>query len=176
MKLVKALFGLVALLAAVLLLGGLLLSGRFSVERSVSVAAPAERVYALVADPREWRRWSVWNQRDPNMQMAYSGAPAGAGAAWAWQSASQGNGSLGFTAAEPARRLAFELRFDDFGTPSTGEFRFAPEGAGTRVTWAMQGDMGRNPLYRWFALFADRMVGPDFADGLARLKQLAEAG
>lgn len=176
MKIVKALFWAVAALAALLLGGGVLLPGTFKVEREVSVSAPPERVYALVADPREWRRWSVWNRRDPQMAMTYGGPASGAGATWAWRSESQGNGSMSFTAAEPARRVAFELRFEDFGRPSTGELRFEPTTGGTRVTWAMQGDMGPNPLYHWFALFADRLVGPDFAGGLANLKQVAEGG
>jgi hypothetical protein len=34
--------------------------------------------------------------------------------------------------------------------------------------------MGSNPMFRWIALFADRMVGKDFDEGLAQLKQVAE--
>jgi hypothetical protein len=70
-----ALIGLVALLFA----GGYALSPKFSAVRSTTVAAPADKVYALVADPREWKRWTVWNQRDPAMQITYSGPPSGAG-------------------------------------------------------------------------------------------------
>ena len=33
---------------------------------------------------------------------------------------------------------------------------------------------GSNPLYRWFALGADSMVGNDFEAGLANLKRVAE--
>jgi hypothetical protein len=38
----------------------------------------------------------------------------------------------------------------------------------------MNGDMGKNPLLRWFALNADGMVGTDFEAGLAKLKRTAE--
>jgi uncharacterized protein YndB with AHSA1/START domain len=108
------------------------------------------------------------------MQIEYGGPPAGMGAKWAWKSKSQGDGEMTFTAAEPAKRLAFDLYFPDFGTTSKGELRFEPADAGTRVTWTMNGDMGRNPLHHWFALGADRMVGKDFAEGLAGLKAVAE--
>ena len=84
MKILKWLLGLVLLLAVVLVAGGWMLSPKFSVSRSVTVAAPPEKVYALVADPRRWKEWSVWNRRDPAMQITYSGPPEGAGAAWAW--------------------------------------------------------------------------------------------
>lgn len=161
-------------LAAVLVVGGLLLSPTFMVTRSTQVSAAPEKVFALVADPRRWKEWSAWNARDPAMQITYSGAPTGVGAAWEWKSASQGDGKMTFTAAEPGQRVAFDLFFPDFGTTSKGEFRFAAAEGGTRVAWIMNGDMGRNPLFRWMTLFADRMVGKDFDEGLARLKALAE--
>lgn len=174
MRIVKWLLGILVGLALVLWLGGLLLSPKFSVSRSVSVSAPPDKVYALVVSPRAWKSWSVWNQRDPAMQIEYTGPASGPGAAWAWKSASEGDGKMTLTAAEPGQRVAFELYFPDFGTSSRGELRFAPEAAGTRVTWSMDGDMGSNPLYRWFALFADGMVGKDFEGGLANLKTVAE--
>ena len=161
-------------LAALLALGGLLLSPKFKVARNTLVAAPADKVYALVANPRGWKAWSVWNQRDPAMQIIYTGPESGAGAAWAWKSASEGDGKMSFTAAQPGQRVAYDLYFPDFGTTSAGDLTFAPEGNSTRVTWTMNGDMGSNPLFRWFALFADGMVGKDFEAGLARLKLVAE--
>jgi len=174
MKILKWLGVVVGLLAALLVGGGLLLSPRFNVSRSTVVQAPADKVYALVASPRQWKAWSVWNRRDPAMQIDYSGPESGPGAVWQWKSKSEGDGRMTFTAAEPGRRVVYELYFPDFGTTSTGAFSFVPEGGGTRVTWSMEGDFGRNPLMRWFALFADKMVGADFEGGLANLKALAE--
>ncbi|MEW6707528.1 MAG: SRPBCC family protein [Pseudomonadota bacterium] len=174
MKLVKWLLGVVLVLALVLLGGGLLISPKFSVSRSAVVQAPPEKVYPLVASPRQWKAWSVWNQRDPAMHITYSGPDSGVGAAWEWKSKDQGDGRMRFTAAEPQRRVVYELYFPDFDTTSTGAFAFVPENGGTRVTWTMDGDFGSNPLTRWFALFADKMVGGDFEAGLANLKALAE--
>jgi len=175
-KLIKwSLIGIV-LLAVGLFAVGAMLPSTFSVSRSVLVAAPADKVYALVADPRAWKQWSVWNRRDPAMKIEYSGPESGVGAAWAWHSESEGDGKMTFTAAEPRQLVGFDLYFPDFGTTSKGTLRFAPEAGGTRVTWSMDGDMGKNPLYHWFALGADNMIGPDFAGGLANLKAVAEKG
>lgn len=174
MKLFKILFVLLVALAALLLGGGLLLSSKFTVSRSAQIQAPPEQVYALLADPRQWKLWSVWNQRDPMMHIEYSGPPSGTGAVWAWKSASEGDGRMSFTAAEPGKRLGYDLYFPDFGTTSSGELRLEPAGGGTQITWVMNGDMGRNPLFRWMALLADGMVGKDFEAGLANLKKLAE--
>jgi uncharacterized protein YndB with AHSA1/START domain len=174
MKVLKWVLVAIAGLAAVLVLGGLMLSSQFKVSRSVSVNATPQQIYELVADPRRWKEWSVWNRRDPGMQITYSGPPSGAGAVWAWKSKSEGDGRMTFTAAEPGSRVAFDLFLPDFGTTSHGELRFAAEGPGTRVTWSMNGDMGRNPVLRWMTLFMDSMVGKDFEGGLANLKALAE--
>jgi uncharacterized protein YndB with AHSA1/START domain len=174
MKVVKWLLSGVLALAGILLLGGMLLSPKFSVSRSVSINAPAAKIYPMVADPRGWKAWSVWNLRDPAMQITYSGPASGVGAVWAWHSASEGDGKMTFTAAEPDKQLGYDLYFPDFGTTSSGALTFTPEGAATRVTWTMNGDMGSNPLYHWMALFTDKMVGKDFEAGLANLKRQAE--
>ena len=174
MKIIKWVLGMLVALVLLLALGGLMLSPKFKVSRTVNVNAPPDKIYALVADPRRWKEWTVWNQRDPSMQISYSGPPSGSGAGWAWQSKSEGDGRMTFTAAEPGRRLAYELFFPDFGTTSTGELLLQPTGTGTQVSWVMNGDMGSNPMFRWMTLFADRMVGKDFDGGLANLKALAE--
>ena len=174
MRILKWLFGVMLLLAAVLLIGGLLLSPKFNVARSATIAAPPDKIYGLLADPRRWKEWTVWSQRDPAMQITYSGPPSGTGAAWEWKSKTEGDGKMTFTTAEPGQRLGYDLYFPDFGTTSQGDFTLSPDGAGTRVTWAMNGDMGSNPFFRWIALGADGMVGKDFEGGLAGLKALAE--
>jgi uncharacterized protein YndB with AHSA1/START domain len=161
---------LVALLAAI----GLLLPSHFRVERSVEIAASAEKVYGLMADPREWKRWTVWNRRDPAMKMEYAGAPSGVGARWSWVSKSEGTGSMEFTEARPGERIAYKLSFPEFGMRSSGALALAPNAGKVRVTWTNEGELGNNPINRWFGLLMDRFVGADFEGGLANLKRLAE--
>ena len=172
MKLVKIALGLVVLFAAVVFGGALLIDPAYAVSRSVQVQAPPERVYALVDSSTGWARWGVWYQRDPQMKVTETGAARGAGAAWSWISESQGNGAMTLTAAEPPQRVAYELRIEGFA-PSQGDLTLQPQGDGTRVTWRMHGTMD-NGVGRWFGLFMERLVGPDFDAGLANLKALAE--
>lgn len=51
---------------------------------------------------------------------------------------------------------------------------FVPEGAGTRVTWGLDAEMGNSPVGRWMDLMMDRWVGADSEQGLENLKSLAE--
>jgi uncharacterized protein YndB with AHSA1/START domain len=153
---------------------GLFLPSSFHVERSIVVNAPPGKVYDLVSDPRTWAKWSVWNQRDPAMDITYSGPPFGQGAKWSWASKSEGSGSMEFVKVEPNRRIDYTLAFPEFGMKSAGEWNFEAQGAGTRASWSLRGDVGPNPLKHYLAWSMDRMVGPDFEAGLANLKALAE--
>ena len=72
MKVLKWLLIVVLALAAILVVGGMLMSPRFTVSRGVVIDAPPEKIFPLLADPREWTRWTVWNQRDPAMAIAYT--------------------------------------------------------------------------------------------------------
>ncbi|MFN7573181.1 MAG: SRPBCC family protein [Betaproteobacteria bacterium] len=171
--LIRIVVGLVFVVAAFVAIGWLL-PAEFKVQRSAQIAAPADKVYVLIADPREWKRWGVWSRRDPAMKMDYSGAASGAGARWSWQSESEGNGVMEFTAAKPNERIAYTLTFPDMGMQSRGVLEITPAGPGVVVTWTNEGNMGSNPINRWFGLFMDKLVGPDFAAGLDNLKQIAE--
>ena len=143
------------------------------VERDRIVEVPPERIWPLLADPREWKRWSPWNQKDPDMQITYSGPASGAGAGWSWKSSSQGSGTVRFTQADPPKRLGYTIAFTNMGSSATGEFRLEPVPEGTRIVWAFDSDAGNNPMMRWFGLLLDRMVGADFEAGLARLAIVA---
>ena len=170
LKILKYVVGIVV----VLLAAGFLLPSTYSAQRSVTINAPAEKVFPLVANHKEWKRWSVWNQRDPNMQMTYSGPEMAAGSKWSWTSKSEGNGGMEFSAVEPNKRVGYILTMEDM-TPATGDLKFTPEGAATKVTWDMNGNAGMNPVFRWFGLFMDQLIGPEFEAGLKNLKKLAEA-
>jgi uncharacterized protein YndB with AHSA1/START domain len=174
MKLVRTILLAVGLLAVALVALGAFLPSAYEVRRSIEVAAPMQRVYALVAEPRKWSEWSVWNRRDPAMEIAYAGPPAGAGARWSWKSRTEGTGAMEFTRTEQDRLVEYALSFPEFGMRSTGTLLLEPTTAGTKVTWTNQGDVGRNPIKRYLAVVMDRLVGPDFEGGLANLKTLAE--
>ena len=170
LKVLKYLVGLVVLLVAV----AFLLPSTYSAERSMTINAPAEKVFPLIANQKEWKRWSVWNQRDPNMAMTYFGPEGATGSKWSWKSKSEGNGGMEWSAVEANKRVGYILTMEGM-TPATGDRLVTAEGSGSKVTWNMNGDAGMNPMFRWFGLFMDKMVGPDFDAGLKNLKKLAEA-
>jgi uncharacterized protein YndB with AHSA1/START domain len=174
MKIVQWTLAVVGAIVLALIVAGIFLPSGYAVQRSAVINAPANKVYNLVVEPRQWANWSVWNQRDPNMKVTYKGPPFGMGAKWEWVSKSEGSGSMEFTRVEPDRVVEYALSFPDFNMRSNGALTLEPSGTATRVTWAISGDVGGNPVKHYLAVMMDRMVGPDFEGGLANLKALAE--
>ncbi len=170
-RLIKATVGV--LLAMALL--SALFPDKFGAQRSRVIAAPAEKIYPLLADPREWKRWSPWFDADPSMQMSFSGPEKGEGAKWSWESKTEGGGSMKFEKAQENRLLSYSMVFSS-GTPARGSFELTPIAPNqTKVQWRFEGDAGWNPLARWFGLLMDKMVGPYFEKGLSKLASQVEA-
>lgn len=170
------------LLVIVLLIAGVLIvaafrPAEFRVVRSTAINAPAASIFPEVNELRRWPTWSPYEKLDPAMQRTFEGPAAGGGAVYAWSGNSNvGAGRMTITESVPAQRIGIKL---EFYKPMAGvcqaTFAFAPEGGQTRVTWEMTGK--NNYLAKIICLFMpmDRMVGGQFALGLADLKKLAEA-
>lgn len=167
----------VGLLALVLLLVAiaLVLPRHYQVQRSINIQATAETVYAYTADLRRWKEWGVWYVRDPKMTVTYSEKTDVVGGWSAWVSQGQ-KGKMTLTALVPPSRVNYRLEFPDMGMDSAGLVEIVPDAGGVNVTLSDEGDLGLNPISRWFGLFLDRMIGPDFDAGLAKLKQVSEKG
>lgn len=147
----------------------------FTISRSTTIDAPPAAVRAHVEDFRSWQQWSPWEDLDPHLRRTYSGAEHGVGARYAWEgNRKAGAGSMEITAATP-ESLSIELAFlKPWRATNQVVFTFAPEGSGTHVTWTMSG--AHAGLAKPFARFinVEKLIGPDFEKGLARLKRLAE--
>ncbi len=63
-----------------------------------------------------------------------------------------------------------------FKAVNTAELTFKPKGDQTEVTWSMSGT--NNFMFKAVGLFMDceKMCGDQFAEGLATMKRIAEAG
>lgn len=175
MKIVLKLLGGLAVLVLVLLVVAFLLPRNYRIERTIVINAKPEAVFAQIGDLKAWKNWGSWQERDPGMKMSYSEKTTGVGAWSAWESKSEGNGKMTITAVEPAKSATYLLEFPDMGMRSNGSMVLQPADGGVKVVWVDAGDLGMNPMSRWFGLFLDGMIGPDFEKGLAKMKQLVEA-
>ncbi|BAH40279.1 MAG TPA: polyketide cyclase [Gemmatimonas aurantiaca] len=169
---------LVVLLLVVALLGfATTKPDSFSVERSIDIAAPPERVHAQINDFHAWEAWSPWAKLDTTMAATYSGPAAGVGATYEWKgNSSVGAGRMEITSSTPPTSVAVKL---DFLEPIEGHnvttFTLAPAGNGTNVRWLMEGPANFMTKLMMTVTSMDRMIGPDFEKGLRQLKAVAES-
>ena len=147
----------------------------FRLERSAAIQAPPEAIFPLVDDFRRWTQWSPWEKLDADLKRTYSGAPSGLGAVYAWEGRKSGSGRMEITALEPAARIVIKLDFiKPFTAHNTAEFSFVREGDGARVTWAMTGPVTFMSKIMGLFFSTEKLVGPQFEEGLANLKRAAE--
>ena len=148
----------------------------FRIERSASIAAAPDAVFAVVNDFHAWEAWSPWAKLDPASKAVFEGPGSGVGAVFKWSGNKQvGEGAMTITESVPGERIKIRLDFvKPFKAVNQAEFTFAPKDGATVVTWSME---GRNKfLSKAFCMFmdVDKMVGADFEKGLAGMKSVVE--
>ena len=148
----------------------------YKVERSATVAAPVDVVFAQVKDFRKWSAWSPWAKRDPQMKTKFEGNQGEVGAMYSWEGNDDtGSGKMTITALKPDERVDFKLEFfKPFESTANNGFTVEPDGAGTKITWFMGGD--NTFMGKAFSLVMDMdaMIGKDFEQGLGDIKKIAE--
>lgn len=148
---------------------------KFHIERSATVAAPPAIAFAQVNDFHRWAEWSPWDKMDPSMKKTYEGPAAGVGSMYSWLGNDKvGEGKMTITESTPGAKVTLKLEFiKPFAATNMTTFTFAPEGEGTKVTWAMDGDNNFMSKAMQMFMSMDKMVGPDFERGLSNLNTVS---
>ena len=148
----------------------------FHIERSTSIKALPEKIFAIIDNHHHWEAWSPWEKLDPAMKRTFSGPASGKGAIFEWDgNRKAGAGRSEITESSPPSRLVMRLdMFKPFKAQNTVEFNLEPQGDATRITWAMRGPQPYVAKVMGTLMDCDKMVGKNFEEGLASLKALAE--
>lgn len=171
----KILLGIAAVVA-ILVVVIALQPADFKVSRTMTMAAPPSAPFAEVNDFHRWQAWSPWAKLDPKMKVGFEGPQSGTGAINTWAGNSdvgKGRATIVESRANELVRMKLEF-FEPFEATSTAQFTFKPDGAGTAVTWTMEGK--NNFVGKAIGLFmdCDKMVGGQFEKGLKDMKALVE--
>lgn len=148
----------------------------FHVQRSASIKAPPEKVFALINDYRNWNAWSPWEKKDPALKRTFSATTSGKGATYAWEGNKDvGQGRMEIAEAVAPSSITIKLDFvQPFEAHNIVDFTLTPLADATTVTWAMRGDTPYFAKIIHVFIDMDSMVGKDFEAGLANLKAIAE--
>ena len=148
----------------------------FRIARSVSIQAPAEKIFPLIDDYRQWPAWSPYEHKDPQMKRTYGATTSGKGATYAWEGdGNVGAGHMAIADSSPPSRVLIKLTMlKPMEAHNDVAFTLEPQGEATRVTWGMQGPVPYLAKIFHVVIDVDKMVGSDFEAGLAKLKAVAE--
>lgn len=165
--------GLVVLLFVVV---GLFLPKNFTVTRSVKVKSSKTEIHALCSDLKRWPEWTPWRDMDPTMKETPGNITAGVGASQSWQGESEG-GRLTMTKSDPNEGIAYDMVFihGQDESPAKSVMTYTQNGDAVDVDWRIEGAMDVPVIGGYLALLSDRMIGPAFETGLAKLRERAEA-
>jgi hypothetical protein len=176
MKILKKILLILLGIVIALLIVSQLLPSSYHVERSIVVQARPDAIFPYLNNVKKWPEWSAWTtNKDPSLVYSYEGPEEGAGAVSKWTSQKMGPGRMTITSSDPNTGVSFDLSFDEGKLTAKSSIRLEPAGDSTKVIWSDDGNLGRNPIWRYFGLFLDKFVGKDFEEGLQKLKQKAEA-
>lgn len=166
----------VVVLVAALLLYAATKPDTFQVQRSISIKAKPEKIFAILNDFHQSESWSPFEKKDPTMKRTFGGTASGKGAVYEFDGNKEvGKGRLTITDTAPPSKVIIALDMvEPLEAHNTVEFTLGANGDSTGVTWAMHGP--RSYMMKVMGLFmdCDKMVGKEFETGLANLKTIAE--
>ena len=174
MKILKIILACIGIIILLFLVVSLFMPKTFDVQRSITIHAPADRVFAEVNDFSKMEHWSPWKDYDPNAKTTVEGNMGEPGYKFSWSSDNKnvGHGSLTRMTTEQNKSITNELYFEDFKMKSTNYWNFENAAGGIKVTW---GDRGELPfLFRCMGPMMEKGMAPDFEKGLNRMKEYCE--
>jgi uncharacterized protein YndB with AHSA1/START domain len=167
---------IVAVLVAAVLAFAATKPSTLRVQRTATIKAPPEKIFALINDFRNWPRWAPQDKEDPTMRRTYSGPANGLGAVSEWNSSgSAGRGRMSIVESIAPTKVSVSVDWvKPFSTHNVNDFTLEPAGDSTKVTWSLQGT--NLFVMKVMSVFVnmDRVVGKHFESGLNNLKTLAE--
>lgn len=148
----------------------------FRYERSITINASPETIWAFVADFHNFEKWSPWQKLDPGMKQIHTGSASGVGAVYEWVGSSKvGQGRMEITAAEPGKAVIVDLHFlKPFEARNVTEWLIEPQGGGAKVRWVMHGPQTFVSKLMGVVMNMEKMLGENFDEGLGNLKRVME--
>lgn len=169
-----ALVGIIVLV----LVTGLFVNGKYSVEREVSINKPRQEVFDYIKYLKNQSNYSVWAKIDPAMKTEFRGEDAAVGfiSAWDSQNPNAGKGEQKIIKIIDGERVDYELHFiepfesTDYAFMATS----AVNDSVTSIKWGFHGEM-KYPM-NLMMLFMDmeKQLAPDLENGLKNLKTILE--
>lgn len=154
-----------------LVIAGFVIKTDFQTERSVTIDADKETVYAVLGDFNKFTEWNPWGKLDSNMTYTVEGEPGTEGHSYSWTSDNRevGTGTMSITYMNE-NTIAINVGFEGQDDVESG-YTIEETDAGTMVTWWADGDV---PMILGLFLDMDAMIGEKYESGLSDLQAMIE--
>ena len=177
MKILKKILLVIAVLIGISAIAGMLMSSKFTMERSIVINANEQVIFDQINTLKNWEKWSPWQKMDLSAKMTYSGPASGVGAGYSWESTNKnmGNGSLAISESTPFSSITTDLDFRENGK-AISTYKLEKADGGVKLTWSFDSDAGKNPFKKLMMnLVGKNFMNKTFDEGLNSIKQIAES-
>lgn len=149
----------------------------YNVSRSIEISRPKAEVFDYLKYLKKQDEWSPWAKRDPNMEQKFTGTDGEVGAISYWNGNKEvGEGEQELTKIIDGERIESELRFLKPWKSESDAYLVteAIDANTTKVTWGFTGHNKFPMSIMMLFMNMDKMIGKDFEEGLASLKEKME--
>lgn len=174
MKILKPILIVLAVLAAIFVIVGLLLPSEFQSKRSAVINASQEELFEQINDVKNWNNWNAWNQMDSAWNVTYSDNTVGEGAWYSWVSEDEnvGKGKVIITKSEPMTNVEGTMEFAGMNPAKIYHILEPQDGGNVKVTFGIDSEIGSNIFMKVvFYFFGDGMVGGNYEKSLKSLEE-----
>ncbi len=181
MKILKIIGIAVLSLLLVAVIAVSVMSPTAHMERTVIINAAPAAVFQELASFEKFNAWSPWVKMDPEAKQTLEGPALGVGAKMSWDGPETGKGSQWTVEYEENKRVKNAMAFEGMEGETYAEFILEEVPEGTKVTWIYDSDVskagfGNASMSKFFHAFAlEGMLGKQYEEGLASLKQIVES-
>jgi len=174
MKVFKRIIIWLLVLLTLLIVVAYILPGSYKVERSTLIKADGAVIFSMACDFNNWDYWTPWTAEDDPTATEEIIGTCEVGAVHRWAGEEMGTGEMMITEMIPGQKIMWDLKFEDFSKKMIIGMYFEPEGDDWVVTWTAEGELGYNPIFRYYGLMIDSDLGADYEKGLQQLKEFCE--
>ena len=147
-----------------------------TVVRSAVIKAPKEVVFDQIVHFANWPNWDPWSRMDSGkMKRTMYGTDGTPGSGYTWVGDKTGSGDMRDSAVS-GTQLLYSLNIKEPHSGGGWGYLKADDTAGmTKVTWTITMHFGRPMNAMLIFMNMDKMLGPDFENGLNNMKTYLES-
>lgn len=175
MKTLKKIIIWLLVLITLLIVVAYILPSSYKVERSILIKGDGSTIYGMACDFNNWDYWTPWSAKDDSTATEEIIGNCEVGAVHRWAGEEMGKGEMMITEMISQQMLKWDLKYEGFSEKMIIGMLFEPEGDDWVVTWTAEGELGYNPIYRYYGLTIDSKLGASYELGLQQLKDFCES-